>query len=89
MHSPVLRALRTFVKSLTHLEGNMSEQKRKLIRFGSKVKTAFETARHFVSAGANPLWMAPDKLPSGSNVLACFSLYRASELVNATIRQKY
>ena len=64
----------TFVKSHKLLEGNMSEQKRKLIWFGSKVKTAFETARRLILVAANPLWIAPEKLPLGAMGLECSCL---------------
>ena len=87
----------TFVKSHKLLEGNMSEQKRKLIWFGSKVKTAFETARRLISVAANPLWIAPEKLPSGCNVSGMllsirkrlWTPYRACELAKAAIWQEF
>ena len=86
----------TFVKSHKLLEGNMSEQKRKLIFFGSKVKTAFETARRLTSVAANLLWIAPEKLLSGCNMSGMLLsirkrlwIYRACELAKAAPRQEF
>ena len=73
----------------------MSEQKRQLIWFGFNVKAAFETAQRLFSHSTNPVWIVPDKLPSGANVsgmlysiwMRSWIPYGPSALAKAAIRQ--
>lgn len=87
----------TFIKHHKLNEGNLSDVHKREIFFGSKIKTAYETARRAIGSSANPLWVQPAKLPSGANVSGMFYSIRkrlwltsrAFDLAKAAIRQEF
>jgi len=74
----------------------MSQVEQHSVKFGSIIKLHFEMCRREINGTANPLWIAPHKLPSGTSVFAYqffmrmqFWPTRAFDLAEGTARKKF